>query len=839
MKTYYMLAKKELMAQKVTSVLILIAVILSTMMTSVIGQSVGVLSAMRQQQAIAIGGDRYATFLQLKEAQVNMLHNDPRISYIGLYIATGSVKLNDILTLGLVEYLGNSAEGHPAQTQIKEGRLPKNAMEIALSEDTLKFLGFHGKVGDTISISAEVAVRHGVVSNAFAYNADFILTGITENNYMDYVAGMLLGIVGEGTAQQLLPESHFYYRADIRTTQKRDFQNTIDDLAEQLKLHELDTLYNVPYLEAMGIDYDKEAADMDILLSDDGFSLMIAVGVMVCALVLLAAGLVIYNILKIAVTKRIKQYGTLRAMGGEKGQLYIIVLSEILFLCVIGIPVGMLLGVWSAKGILAMALHQFSPELFLVSDTTQLDLLITQNSSGKGIFLIVSAIITLFFALAASIPAAQYAAKVSPIIAMCGVNTTKIRRRKRTVKKVRNFESYYALLNLKRNYGRTAITILSLVMSITVFITLQGFVSLLDVSSHSPGTEHVGDYCIVNEVVGFSKDDLKKIQDSEQVETVAAKQFSMYELDTQNRAIGIEVDYVFGQSGERFQVVGLNDVYLEDYFGERLSEKQFELLKAGNGCIIRNPIPLNIEGMEFVWSNILTGSTLTIEEKELPVIGTLDGYDGYISVGNNGFTNGVQVIVNDSLYSELTGKEVYAELRPILKAGADREAFDCLLEEFCDTVVGTTYISYEQADQQLEESFEQIHLLAWGLILFIGLIGILNIINTVYTNIHTRVSEIGMQRAVGMDRAGLYRMFLWEGAYYGIFAAVIGCVLGYIFTVFVEAAANNEFQLISKVPVIPMAEAAIVSVAACLLATCVPLQRIAKMSIVDSIETGE
>ena len=53
--------------------------------------------------------------------------------------------------------------------------------------------------------------------------------------------------------------------------------------------------------------------------------------------------------------------------------------------------------------------------------------------------------------------------------------------------------------------------------------------------------------------------------------------------------------------------------------------------------------------------------------------------------------------------------------------------------------------SYEQTDRQLTESFEQIRLLAWGLILFVALIGLLNIINTVYTNIHTRIAEIGMQ----------------------------------------------------------------------------------------------
>ena len=47
--------------------------------------------------------------------------------------------------------------------------------------------------------------------------------------------------------------------------------------------------------------------------------------------------------------------------------------------------------------------------------------------------------------------------------------------------------------------------------------------------------------------------------------------------------------------------------------------------------------------------------------------------------------------------------------------------------------------------------------------LFIGAVGVLNIVNTVFTNIHTRLSEIGVQRAIGMSTGDLYRTFLWEG----------------------------------------------------------------------------
>ncbi|WP_300562025.1 FtsX-like permease family protein, partial [uncultured Oscillibacter sp.] len=79
---------------------------------------------------------------------------------------------------------------------------------------------------------------------------------------------------------------------------------------------------------------------------------------------------------------------------------------------------------------------------------------------------------------------------------------------------------------------------------------------------------------------------------------------------------------------------------------------------------------------------------------------------------------------------------------------------------------------------------------------------------------------------------------LWEGAYYGLFAAVIGSVVGYICTTFVEAAATDTIQLVA-IPIIPIAEATVFAIGACLLATCVPLRRISKMSIVDSIETVE
>ena len=218
--------------------------------------------------------------------------------------------------------------------------------------------------------------------------------------------------------------------------------------------------------------------------------------------------------------------------------------------------------------------------------------------------------------------------------------------------------------------------------------------------------------------------------------------------------------------------------------------------------------------------------------------GALGLIDTAITINNDGFTNGVQLIVNDEIYCSLLGNDSYSEVYPTLQDNADTDTFESWLDSWCSNYPGTHWLSYLQSSNEMIESFEQIKMLCWVLIIFIGIIGILNIINTVYSNIHTRVGEIGMQRAIGMSAASLYKTFLWEGAYYGIIASVIGAVFGYVCCIFVGAAQTDALQLVA-VPVMAIVEAAIISIVACLLATAIPLRSIAKMSIVDSIETVE
>ena len=204
-----------------------------------------------------------------------------------------------------------------------------------------------------------------------------------------------------------------------------------------------------------------------------------------------------------------------------------------------------------------------------------------------------------------------------------------------------------------------------------------------------------------------------------------------------------------------------------------------------------------------------------------------------ITPEGEGFLNGVQVIVSDGLFDRLTGLSGYNELYLTLSEGTDRAALETRLDALC-AGSGGYWLSYENTDRQLAESYAQISLLCWGLILFIGAIGVLNIVNTVFTNIHTRLSEIGVQRAIGMSTGDLYRTFLWEGVYYGAAAAVLGAAAGYGCTVLVQAAVTDTLQWV-PFPAVPVLQAAAASLLACLLATCAPLRSVGRMDPVTAI----
>ncbi|VIF71120.1 ABC transporter permease [Clostridioides difficile] len=819
MKNYLSLSIKELKSQKLMTTFIIIAIVLSTIMTTVVGQSIGILQNLRIEQARSFNGDRHVSFHQLTKNQVDDIKKDDRVYQAGTSITLGSSKIKDSgISVLVKEYDKTGLSNYPKLMKLKSGHLPKDKNEIALDENTLKLIGIKPRLGVTIPMNLDISLLNDTIP-PYNYTANFKLSGILEDDYTGYVSGIVNGIVGKGASENLLPKRYILSSLDFKIKQQEKFQEIVNQLAKKINLSHNSIQYNWIYLNALKIQFEKDENSSN----SDGISMIILVSLFVALLVLLASGLVIYNILKISVTKKIKEYGCLRAIGAEPNQIYKIVILQILILCTIAIPIGAVIGIISSKGITGMVTNILNPDILLANDNKEITELIHKNTTAYMFPLVLSTSISLIFSFISALPSAIYASHVSPKIAMAG-STTKIKRKIKREKTIKNFERHLAWLNLKRNKGRTIITILSLFMSITVFVALSEFSNVLDVS-RSVSNLKEGDFSLTNEISGFDKSILDKIDNMKNVNRTSFIKYSEYKQGE------IDTDINFENSGEMLKIIGIDEQTLKDLMPS-ITDSTLEDFKNGSICFIKNPIAISTPGVKTKYTNLKPKDNITINKKQLDIYSTVDKMFFF---QGNGWVNGVDVIVYDSVYNTLTNKNKFNQINIYAKDKSDLEQIRLSIEQICENNPGSHWISYIESDKQLKESFKQIELLAWAVILFVGLIGTLNIINTTHTNINTRTNEIGVKRAIGMSNSSLYKMFLWEGVYYGIFAAILGSIAGYASAIIINMATIEKLDF-TNIPITSILQATIISILACFIATLIPLRKVKKMNIIDCID---
>lgn len=817
MRSYLSLSIKELKSQKLMTTLIIIAIVLSTIMTTVIGQSIAILQNLRIEQARSFNGDRHVSFHQLTKNQVYKIKKDNRIYQVGTSVALGTSKIKDSgISVLVKEYDKTGLSNYPKLMKLKSGNLPKNKNEIALDENTIKLMGIKPKLGMTIPMNLDISLLKDTIP-AYNYTANFKLSGILEDDYTGYASGTVNGIVGKGISENFLPKRYALSSLDFKIKQKDKFQEIVNQLAKDISLPHDSIQYNWIYLNALGIQFEKDNSD------SDSISVIILVSLFVALLVLLASGLVIYNILKISVTKKIKEYGCLRAIGAEPNQLYKIIILQILILCAIAIPIGTIIGIISSETITGMVTNILNPDILLANNNKEITTLIHKNSTAYLFPLLLSASMSLIFSFISALPSAIYASHVSPKIAMAG-STTKIKRKIRKEKTIKNFERYLAWLNLKRNKVRTIITVLSLFMSIIVFVALSEFSNVLDVSKSVSNLKE-GDFSLTSEISGFDKSTLDKINGMKDINRTSFIKYSEYKQGE------IDTNIHFENSGEMLKIIGIDEQTLKDLMPS-ITDSTLEDFKNGSICFIKNPIAISTPDVKTKYTNLKPKDNITINKKQLEIYNTIDKM--FILQGN-GWLNGVDVIVYDSVYDTLTNKDKFNQINIYAKDKSDLEQIRLSIKQICKNNPGSHWISYIESDKQLKESFKQIEFLAWTVILFVGLIGTLNIINTINTNINTRINEIGVKRAIGMSNSSLYKMFLWEGAYYGIFATIFGSIAGYTSAVIINVATIEKLDF-ANIPILSISQATLVSILACIIATLIPLRKVKKMNIIDCID---
>ena len=176
---------------------------------------------------------------------------------------------------------------------------------------------------------------------------------------------------------------------------------------------------------------------------------------------------------------------------------------------------------------------------------------------------------------------------------------------------------------------------------------------------------------------------------------------------------------------------------------------------------------------------------------------------------------------------------VIAKLADGVDAATGDAAVEAAMEQFPQANVQT---NAEFLDSQ-EAQINQLLLIITLLLAFAILIAILGISITLALGVFERTREIGLLRAVGMNKRQTRRSVRWEAVIVSIFGAIVGIVVGTFLGVVLSVAVPND--VISKLAFNPTIIVAILvgAVIAGLFAALYPSYKASNMNVLEAIAT--
>lgn len=234
---------------------------------------------------------------------------------------------------------------------------------------------------------------------------------------------------------------------------------------------------NQNFTDMAGTDTNNDLLRMYAASYESSYNTVLyGLGTILILIILFGSISLIYNAFSISVTERTKQFGLLASLGATKKQLIHSVLFEAFVLCIIGIPLGILAGL-AGIGI------TFS---FVGSSMSKIlwgDLSISLTLHATPAAILIAAAIGLITVLVSAYLPARRSAKLSPIEAIRMTSDIAIRpgkvRTMRLTYRLFGLSGMLASKNFKRNRRKYRATVLSLFVSVVLFISASSFCSYL------------------------------------------------------------------------------------------------------------------------------------------------------------------------------------------------------------------------------------------------------------------------------------------------------------------------------------------------------------------------
>lgn len=575
----------------------------------------------------------------------------------------------------------------------------------------------------------------------------------------------------------------------------------------------------------------------------------VAGGLAAILLIILTGYLIIYNIFQISVIKDIRFYGLLKTIGTTGKQIKQMIRWQAAVLSCIGIPVGLAAGYFIGCGLVPLILEQsiYSGGQF----TTSANPLIFAGST-------VFALITV--AISTGKPG-RIAAGVSPVEAVRYTEQRKERPKKRRKSRYGAKISGMAFANMGRNKKRTALVVLSMALSLVLFNTVYTFSLGFDMDKFL--SRFVDTDYLIAHADYFSYQYGGPEQSLSESMIRAVQEQPGFEQGGRLFANIRDAEYFTVEDNENQQVVNrghdnnpMAAVYgLEDLPLERLQvlEGAIDVEKLRSGDYILEGIMLNDQDEPY-WnsSHFSVGDKVVLHNRKGTGATAMENeyttreFTVMAKVAVKYFTNSCGVSYDytyylpANVYQEMTA--VPGVMSYVYNVSDTEEAqMDAFLEAYTGNIEPVMNYSSKSTRVKEFEGMRNMILIVGGLLSFIiGLIGILNFVNSMLTSIITRRREFAMLQSIGMTGGQLRKMLMLEGLFYTAAAGAAALVLGILFSaVIVKAIAVNLWFFSYQFTILPLVLVVPVLLVIGVLLPLLVLRTVSRQSIVERLRETE
>lgn len=835
MKSYSEITVKYLKENKKRTLCTIIGIILSLSLISGVG-FLGLSVKDYLYNRTLENGDYECNFFSVNYKDIKALKYDVDLekvavtTYEGIFTNIKNEKNNEINIYKCDEEFFNINTSY----SLLEGRLPENSDEIILEEKTKKY--FNIMLNDEISLNKiigekEIGGSYTISDKSKSYK----VVGFKKNDYVGVNSFSVYTLLDKIEANK----DYSVYFSVIDSGNKI---NTIYEKADRFGIGNGFTINN----ELLILKGESSRSVMNIVI--------IGIAIFIFSVIVISTIFLIYNSINISVTERVKQFGILRSIGATPKQISSIVFKEGIIMCLISVPFGVAFGYLGVK----ITVKFLGEKIAAMFDGGIMDI---NFYPSIILFTLILGLITILFACYGP---AKKAGKVNVINTIKGNDgDEKIKYYKGTmIRKIFGVEGWIAYKNIRKNSKRFIVTILSLSISLIMFITftilnLKRINELQYIQKNSIVDGTVYEY--EPEKSALVEEQLKQINGIEDIYAIQKITCDIV-LDSDN----LTEEFKSLHPGSLIDGDFTNEVF--SYSENALKEIAVDNLKDDEIIIVNGVIEFNEDGkLEYVdITNYKEGDTIKIPAASFKYMDIIDmdqckkaiaediKNNNYVEfkvkkiIENDPLTNiynsSLKLIISEDKFNKLFNGQYYTRLLgyryPNINDDEEINLIGQSIKEIADQY-GVLYTDSVQENKRETEMWTVINVFVYGFIIMVTLIGVVNVFNTITLNILLKKKEYGTLETIGMDTRQLNKMIILEGVLHGIISSMVGGIISVILCKIAIKIVGYGFTLNDGLYLSPFIIGIIANLAIVLIASLIPLRKLRKMSLVEIIKERE